>query len=48
MKCGCNALFESANKVFYLIGKTSGVAKGGGPPLAALLWGRHYGLCCGL
>jgi len=29
----------------------SGVAKGGrggGPPLAALLWGRHFGLCCGL
>jgi len=30
--------------------KASGVAKGGGggPPLAALLWGRHYGLCCRL
>jgi len=28
----------------------SGVAKwgrgGGGPPLAVLLWGCHYGLCC--
>jgi len=24
----------------------SGVAKGDGPPPAALLWGRHYGLCC--
>jgi len=24
----------------------SGVGKGGGPPLAALLWGRHYGLWC--
>jgi len=23
----------------------SGVAKGGGPPLAAHLWGRHYGPC---
>jgi len=22
------------------------VLRGGGPPLAALLWGRHYGLCC--
>jgi len=27
---------------------SSGVAKGGGPPQAALLWGRHYGLCCKL
>jgi len=28
-----------------------GAAQGGGgdgPPLAALLWGRHYGLCCRL
>jgi len=24
---------------------TSGVAEAGGPPLAALSWGRHYGLC---
>jgi len=29
----------------------SGVARGGrggSPPLAALLWGWHYGLCCRL
>jgi len=25
-------------------GFTSGVAEGGGPPLAALLWGWRYGL----
>jgi len=31
------------------IGVGSGVDKGGrGPPLAALLWGRHYGLYCRL
>jgi len=22
--------------------------RGSGPPLAALLWGRHHGLCCKL
>jgi len=29
----------------------NGVTKGGegdGPPLAALLWGRRYGICCRL
>jgi len=32
----------------YKDSDSSGVAKGGGPPLAALLWGRHYGLFCWL
>jgi len=28
--------------------RSEGVAGGGGPPPAELLWGRHYGLFCRL
>jgi len=42
--CGYGGLQAIASTI-----ELSGVAKGGGwsgPPLAALLWGRHYGLWC--
>jgi len=48
--CGTRRAMR-AGRARVELGGSSGVAvgsEGGGPPLVALLWGRHYGLCCRL